>query len=447
MSVSRNTLGSLVVAAVCISAPADLFAADSTPDPAKQKPYTSFVTTLTSLTTSAADLVLLERSAGRLESIRKALTKKVIEANSGGPRTFTMADALDEAQLLCGFRSAAITVVDKFSTKDDKASITVDHLATVTQAGYLSSVATQIQSVSKADAPGDLLSALQALFASYQVKATSESLGDAAMGKLREKTSQRCKSDLQDYEKAYYGQKIESPLPPGPPAPAVAAAAAAGLPALSFLGPIGVLIDTVLGIITPVVVEASAIVDQVKRDKAVRDFLSDEDNQKALRLAGTKLARSVSNYTFSKRLILAGTFAEQMAVIRTTALELDKTAACDDAGHTIFNRPADGMPSLLFRTCHRAVWEKLQKTVASALKTASDYDLIADAGDTSTALVNYEKITSDFSVITASEITNPEVFWQFVSQLVSFAGTVASASSIDNRTKIQNAIDALVKGS
>jgi hypothetical protein len=105
------------------------------------------------------------------------------------------------------------------------------------------------------------------------------------------------------------------------------------------------------------------------------------------------------------------------------------------------------MPSLLFRTCHRAVWEKLQKTVASALKTASDYDLIADAGDTSTALVNYDKITSDFSVITASEITNPEVFWQFVSQLVSFAGTVASASSIDNRTKIQNAIDALVKGS
>ena len=44
--------------------------------------------------------------------------------------------------------------------------------------------------------------------------------------------------------------------------------------------------------------------------------------------------------------------------------------------------------------------------VGSALKTASDYDLLVDAGDTSAALNNFNKITQDFSAIVENSITD-----------------------------------------
>ena len=90
---------------------------------------------------------------------------------------------------------------------------------------------------------------------------------------------------------------------------------------------------------------------------------------------------------------------------------------------------------------------KLQSKVGSALKTASDYDLLADAGDTSAALNNFDKITQDFSAIVENSITDKTAFWQYVTQLVNFANAVSTALSQDNRTKIQKAIDALVKAS
>jgi hypothetical protein len=434
---------------IAIAASIACSAAQTAPDPATQKGYTSFVATLASLTASASDLIALERGAGRLAIIRQAIATKLVAAyDPGAPaaaKTVNLSDVLDVASLLCGFRANSIKVVDKLSLRDPSATVTVDHLQTVARSNYLSSVVTQIESVSKVTTPGDILSALQALFASYQVKATDASLQATAIDKVRARTLQRCQGDLKEFDKAYYGIQIKAPEP-GPVA-AEAAAPAAGLPSLSFLGPIGVLVDTVLGIVTPVIIDGATIIDEAKREKAVSDFLSDPKNQTALRTAGTQLARAVSDYTFAKRMSLAGSFAEQTVLVSNIKVELAKIDACNDPEHKVYVRSASGAPSAIFISCYRAVWAQFQDGVNSAIKTGGDYDLIADAGDTSAALISYEKITEDFGAIAQNSITNPAVFWQYVTQLVNFAGAVSTALSQDNRTKLEKAIDAMVKGS
>ena len=426
--------------------------AAQTPDPAKQKGYTSFVATLSALTASASDLIQLERSSGRLEFIRQKLTSKVVSAANGlieeevakknDPNhkadaiktTISLSDALNESMLLCDFRADSVKVVENLSPRDKAASITVDHLATVARFNYLNSVATQIQTVSKQTPPTDLISAISSLFASYQIKAAA--LNPDAIEKVRTQTKQRCQADIKEYAVAYYGQPLT---------PSFAGAPAAAIPSLSFLGPLGMLIDTVIGIITPVVIDASMVVDEAKREAAIVSFLKNKNNQAALKNAGEALARAVSDFTFAKRLTLAGSFAEQVAVIGDVNVDLAKLDACSDAAQILAISP-NGGPSHAFRSCYRAIWAKYQDGVSSALKSASDYDAIADAGDTSTALTNFTKITSNFDDIAQSNLNNPAEFWQYVSQLVNFAGAVSSAASPANRTKIQQEIDAMVKG-
>lgn len=414
------------------------------PDPKDQKGYTSFVASLSSVATSASDLLLLERGAGRLALIRKSVTQQVLAAyaTNATSKTIDFGKGLELSEILCGIRANSVVILDKFSQRDQSAKLVVDHLQSVARANYLNSVATEIQSVSKTTAPGDILSALQALFASYQVKASNATLQPGAIDKIRARTLQRCQGDLKEFDRAYYGAEI---VAQSAASDLVQPAAASGVPSLSFLGPIGVLIDTLLGIITPVAIEAATIVDEGKREQAIKDFLSDPKNQTAIRNAGIELAQAVSDYTFARRMTLAGSFAEQVAVLSAAKIDIGKIDACADPDKKVFDRSETGGPSAIFLRCHHAVWKEVQEQIGAALKTASDYDVIADAGDTSAGLNSFREITADFGAIIANPAKADE-FWQHVTQLVSFAGSVATAVSQENRDKIRKAIDALVNG-
>ena len=446
-SIARFVL--IAVASAGLTAKA---AADSSPNPARQETYTSVVPTLSALTTSANDLVQLERSVGRLELIRKTLTANfVIAANAWiaakdkktDPKTTISLSQLDREQLLCDFRSEVEAVVEKgkLAQQDKTASITVDNLPTVARYNYLNSVVSQIQSVSKAAAPPtDLLTALQALFASYQVKASDAALNSKALEKLRTNTHAPCVADLRDFAVAYYGQ---SPLAPMAGAPT---ANVSLLDLVPDVGPIGTLVGTIISIITPVAIDLSTAVDQTKRKQAVLDFLGKEENYLAILHSGTALAQAVSDYTLAKRLITAGTFAENIAVVTTTNVDLAKLDACSDTVHLLDT--LDGAPGPTLMSCYHAVWSKYQDAVSAALKAASDYDTLADAGDTQTVLKNFKEITNPANynkMLQNSDLTNPTQFWQDVTQLVTFANAVVTAASPANRAKIQQEIDALVK--
>jgi hypothetical protein len=112
---------------------------------------------------------------------------------------------------------------------------------------------------------------------------------------------------------------------------------------------------------------------------------------------------------------------------------------------TNLGRTPSGAPSAAFMRCWRKVWSQLDSTVASTLKAANDYDLLADAGDTDTALIAFRNVTRDLNAIRTNAVSDPDVLWMFVTQVVIFATTVQTAFSPDNRDKLHKAIDALVK--
>src|SRR6266700_4812478 len=71
--------------------------------------YTSIAAITSALSSSAADLVQLERATQRLKKIRIALATKLLAANFGDK--FSINDLIDEQDLLCGVRADHISTV------------------------------------------------------------------------------------------------------------------------------------------------------------------------------------------------------------------------------------------------------------------------------------------------------------------------------------------------
>ena len=437
-----------------------------------QNSYTAFVAALSALTAAGNSVIQGERNAGRLAEIRQALTTKLLStlpakaqsAAAAAPAapaaagaqppakpatTISLDGVLDEALLLCHFRAAKIPIVDpgQLSRRDPEASITVNHLLTVAQQNYLNLVISQLQAITPPNA-SDIPSALKELFTSYQVNAPDASLQPSAVQKIAKQVEDSCDDDLKEFDAAYYGKKIQPPAGAASLAAPVPLASATGLPALSFLGPIGVLFDTATGILAPVFVDLSNFIVAAREKRAISKFLSDTNRQKTLRDEGLALGRSTSDYLFAQRLEFAGAFAEQIAAIRSIDIDLTKIDSCKAPVDKMFARSASGAPSQFFMSCYHAVWAQLQDAVDNALKTASSYDQVADAGDTNTAINNYKKITTDsnFAIIAnSSDVVSKDKFWQEVNDLISFAGAVSNAFSKSNVTKLQQAFDAVSK--
>lgn len=378
----------------------------------------AFIASASALAKSASDEVQLDRSQARLTEIRTALTKKLLSIDTLKP--ISLMDVLDEKKLLCGPRESHITYIARYN--------------------YLNALVARINEVSKPKPATDLGSALALFLADYTVDAGQAALGDPTLHKLQARDKRRCENDIKSFDLAYYGAPILSPGGRPPAAPSAAAAVSFG-----FLGPIGAVIDTFISVFTPVVVGAANLVDEAKRRDAIVTFLADPDHQKEIKVVGKYLAGELSDYTWSKRRVLAASFVEQQFELRNTTVDLSKVDACKDLIANRFKRSDSGAPSSTFMLCWRAAWGKLQGQVATLLKTGDDYDRLADAGDTASALQAYNEITQDLSAIKENSVTSPKVLWEQVLKLVSFAKTVSAAFSEENRAKIHKAIDDLVK--
>jgi hypothetical protein len=418
--------------------------------------YAAFVSALSALSASASDAIQNERNAARLELIRQEVTKKVLAAYpmSAPPgaapdsKTISLGDVLDETSLLCGLRYKAQVVVAKISPRDPNASITIDHLNTLAQQNYLSGAASKLQAVAASSNSTDIFAAFKALFADYQI---SLQLQPNASNENREASRKSCEADLKEFDAAYFGVQI-----PTPPAAVAAAEPAAAAPnplgsLLGLLGPVGTLGNSIIGIIEPIVVDFANLATSFEKQQAIRTFLSTPANQTNLRGAGLGLGRTTSDSLFAKRLSLAGTFAEQIAVLGGTSVDLTSKeiqAACPGpyvANPAMYQRGANGLPTAQFRRCYHAVWAQFEKPVTAALQTAGAYDQLADAGDTSTALNKYNKLTADFNPIIDGNVDSSSL-WDTASQLLTFASAIKNAFSADNLKKLQQEFAAVTKG-
>jgi hypothetical protein len=418
-------------------------------DTNKPNNYAAFVTSLSAFAVSNQDAIQSERNAARLEFVRQQVANKIMAAFPANPsqtpvtdpnNTLSIAGVLDETSLLCGFRSDRKEVVKDISGRDSSASVTVDHLNTLAQQNYLTAVAGKLQALAAPSKADDIFSAFKSLFATYQITVSAQ---PTVSDDDRTKVKKSCEADLKEFDAAFFGTKIPEPPSPGPRA----GAAVIGPDQLSLFGPIGAFAGTIMGIIQPILVDFANLASDFEKKQAVKAFLGEPSNQSKLRDSRLGLGRTGSDFLFAKRLSLAGTFAEQIAVVTGDSLDLGSKpvqAACPTPYDAMYRRGPDGLPSVQFRRCYRAVWSHFEDGIVAALKTAAAYDQLADAGDTSTQLNGYKALTTDFSKVV--DDSGQVDFWDTVSKMLTFAGAIETAVSEDSLKKLQQSLDAVSKG-
>lgn len=162
------------------------------------------------------------------------------------------------------------------------------------------------------------------------------------------------------------------------------------------------------------------------------------------------MGRTVSDYLFSKRLSLAGQFAEQIALVQGDSIDLtskEVQAACPRPSMYMRGKDGKGPLNSAFMRCYSLIWTHFEKSIDAALQTAQAYDKLADAGNTATALNKFRNMTTEqnYEKIVTNSISQNADFWQEVTQLVTFAGAVATATSPENLKKLGQVFQAAAK--
>jgi len=377
----------------------------------------AFVSSANALAKSAGDAADLGRTNSRLDIIHLAVTAKLATAS---PEPNLRLSDLDEGLVLCGPRTK--------------------NLVLTAQRNYLQAVAAKIDEVGKPSQIDNLSTAVKSLFASQSIDV--KNIPDQqALEKVQHTMMSMCQSDLKLYDAYFFGRAIEEGAP------------TANTLGLSAFGPFFSLADTIISLITPIVIDGAKIVDEEKRRKVVLAFLSNPDNINRISSAGQQLAQHVSEAVLAKRRTLAGTFNQALALLRTKSVDLSKLPECKSylslAPEAKFARRPSGAPNDGFVSCWGAVWLELGPLVSSVLKSANDYDQLADAGDSDNASKAFAPLSKSLDAIVKDQnnmsAENLTRIWNLATELVAFAEKVNAAASPENQKKLKDAIDALVK--
>jgi hypothetical protein len=375
----------------------------------------AFVSAANALAKSANERVDLGRATMRLNQLRADLTNKILNVTQGKP----IYVSFESEALLCEARASNFEVAARRN--------------------YIQAVAGRVEDIGKPSKIDNLESAFKSLFMGQSLDITAGIPTAQQLEANRNQIRERCQRDIRGFDLAYYGRDI---IPLSPAESKTLPPEADALPAF---GAVGALIDAIVSIITPVVVEGAKIVDEERRRAAVLRFLQTPGNIKKIEDSGMGLAREVSAFTWDKRLTLAGAFFEQSAKLRATPIDLSKNDNCKAYITTGKPTKDDGSLSDDFVLCWRTAWGQVDTSVAALLKAAEQYDQLADAGDTDNAKKAFEPLVKSLAAISYPGDEGLAKFWNWAARLVAFAQKVETAFSKENRQKIDKAIDDLVR--
>jgi hypothetical protein len=387
--------------------------------------YETIIASAGALATSGATVLKNSRTDARTLAFKIALTKKILSSPPGSTIQLDKSDAdtqLGELALLCDIRK--------------------DYVKSMVGLNYLNSLVQNLNSVSKpAPAPTDLIGALKLLLAtsSYSISDGTQST-PANVDMVVAQTVAACQTDLKSYDKDFYGQDTGGAAPGGPQ-PAAAAVAAGGF-SLAFLGPIGALVDTFVSILQPIFIDASIAVDEGRRRAVIERALNDPAIRSKIETTGAQLATAVDNYATTSRHILAGSFVEQLATTREMSIDVSKHPECQMLATR--RRLPSGAPSPAFIGCWKAGWAQLQPAIASLTTIAESYDTLADAGNVNAKKL-FGTIMADYKLISEGQADASNVFWDDVTQFITFANAISNAASKSNIAALQKGLAAVSK--
>jgi hypothetical protein len=381
--------------------------------------YESTISALSALATSGAAALKTNRANARALIIRTALTKTLLASAPSVTSIVLDKDnqdpALSEIALLCTPRQSYISN-----------SVSLNYLNTLVQ---------NLNAVSaKAAAPSDITGAIKLLLATSNYAIADKVKVDAqTIDSLAAATLASCKDDLISYDRDYYGTAIRAGAPIANPA--AAPAATGSIDTFAFLGPVGTLIDTFLSILQPVLIDASELVDETRRQTAIETALSDPEMEKKIATTGKQLAGALSAYAAASRYTQAALFVEQLTTIRQTSIDLTAETGCKNLAPG--DRLPSGAPNAAFVSCWRAAWAKLQPLVATLTSTGDNYDNIADPSGGPNPQKLLATILADYAEIKAGATapTNLAVFASDVTEFITLANAIATAASSSNILK------------
>jgi hypothetical protein len=382
--------------------------------------YEATIQGVAALATSGATALKTYRSDARSQAIRAALSKALLAV--GGSTNGIVLDsgsnnpALGEDEILCGPRQ-------NYSSK-------------IISENYLNALVQNIDAVSKkAVANSNLLDALKLLIttSNYTIVDTVK-IDPAAIAAIAANVKQACEADIKNYAQDYYGTEM-------PTAHAATAAAAAGVGIdFSFLGPIGTLINTFIAILQPVVIDAAGIVDEQRRELAIRTALV--ENQTKITETGKQLAAEVDNFSAASRHRLVGEFLEQLVSIRGMMIDLSKVPDCQKLQPT--ERLPSGAPDSAFIGCWSAAWTKLKPQVENLSAIGDDYDSFVDPG-TKSANQQFQTIMANYKGISQGQSISIPNTLNEITTFVNFAEAIVNAASQTNINKLKTEASAAVK--
>ncbi|MFZ3350997.1 MAG: hypothetical protein WA268_09050 [Xanthobacteraceae bacterium] len=367
------------------------------------------------------------RANARALVIRTALTKKLL-ASGTSVTSITLDNddqdpALGEIPILCTPRQ--------------------NYVSNSVSLNYLNALVQNINAVSaKAAAPSDIIGALKLLLATSNYAVVDKVKVDApTVQSMATATLASCKTDLSSYAQDYYGAAIRAPIASRAATPAAAGA----VTAFAFLGPFGTLIDSFLSILQPVLIDASQLVDEARRQTAIVTALSDPDTERKITTTGKQLAGALSAYAAAARHTEAGLFVEQLTAIRETSIDLSAVPDCKNLAPG--TQLPSGAPNAAFVSCWHAAWAKLQPLVTNLMSIGDSYDNLADPSANPDPQKLMGTILADYAKIKAGATANPDlaVFAGDVTEFITLANAIATAASTSNVAALKTPAAAAAK--
>lgn len=246
-----------------------------------------FLAAAKGLVNASDQTIQLGRTVERLTLIRTALNGALLK--SGGTTPDLSMQSLFASAILCVPRA--------------------NHATVAGDAAYLKAATGAIEKTATRSKIDSIGTAIGTLFSDYTISVTE----DKPTKKKLSDITDECTADLKKFGPEYYG---------------IGGEPTAGI--TDFLSPITALWDAISAIVTPLATAAGQYVDDNNRAKKVHDYLV---NNKAYVISSVRrLGKVANNFAYVQRMQATGAFAERMAIIRATKMDLsDPDGSCKKA--------------------------------------------------------------------------------------------------------------------
>ncbi len=314
------------------------------------------------------------------------------------------------------------------------------YAALAARSAYINSITGTLDKFATPPKIATIGDAFMSLFKNYAVDASTGKMVPDAAATVQKK----CRADIDAATIAFYGVDIVK-LSPGP------APAALGLDPLSTtLSTFSDLYQTLVAIITPLVVTPATALNTKRRTDAIAAFL--KTYRTDLLKAATDLADFGAKDATASRLQALGQFAEKMSAVRLVSIDLTKIDTCklaaknplsseikDASGVVIYHLPTDE-----FAACYAQAWSQLSAATQAAVTAAAEYDALADTGGDQ--LKNAVKTIQD-NIAKVDQPASVDInqLMSAATQLFTYGQAVSAALSTANIAKVKADVDALMK--